>query len=89
MGILGTILIGGIAGWLAGQIRQRRGFGILRNIVIGVIGSFLGRLLFSVLGLSANAFLGEVIMSTIGALLLLYLINAVIAPGGGGRRRRR
>ena len=77
-GILTSLLIGGIAGWLAGQITRRRGFGVIRNIIIGILGSMLGSFVFYVIGLAPYSFLGHVLMATVGALLLLYVINAVV-----------
>jgi uncharacterized membrane protein YeaQ/YmgE (transglycosylase-associated protein family) len=77
LGLFWTIVIGGVAGWLAGQITRRRGFGVLRNIVIGIIGSMLGGLLFELLGLQVNTLIGHLVMGTVGALLLLYLINSI------------
>jgi uncharacterized membrane protein YeaQ/YmgE (transglycosylase-associated protein family) len=75
--ILWTLIIGGLAGWLAGQITLRRGFGVVRNILIGIIGSFLGGLLFHLLGLTAGGLIGSLVMSTVGALLLIYVINGI------------
>lgn len=77
MELIYFLLIGLIAGWLAGKITKGRGFGILRNIVIGVIGAMLGGFVFSLLGLSATGTLGSIVTATVGALLLLYIINAI------------
>jgi uncharacterized membrane protein YeaQ/YmgE (transglycosylase-associated protein family) len=79
-GLLMTLLIGGIAGWLAGQITRRQGFGVLRNILIGILGSVLGGIVFGLVGLAAYGLLGQILMATLGALLLLYIINAVVRP---------
>jgi uncharacterized membrane protein YeaQ/YmgE (transglycosylase-associated protein family) len=76
-GLLASLLIGCLAGWLAGQITRRRGFGLVRNLIIGILGSILGSLLFSILGLEAYGFIGQLVMATFGALALLYLINVV------------
>ncbi len=78
MGLLYFLIIGLIAGWLAGKITKGRGFGILRNLVIGVIGAMLGGFVFSLIGLSATGTLGSIVTATVGALLLLYIINAVV-----------
>src|SRR5207244_10146542 len=75
--LLMMLVIGGVSGWLAGQITRRRGFGILRNVIIGLLGSLLGGLLFNLLGVSAYSLLGHLVMATVGALVLLYLINVI------------
>lgn len=76
--IIWTLLIGAIAGWLAGVIRQGYGFGLIGNIVVGIVGAFLGSWLFGALGVSAgNDTLGAIVTSVIGALVLLFLIGLV------------
>jgi len=73
-----TILVGAVSGWLAGFIRQGYGFGLLGNIVIGILGAFLGSWLFRQMGVSAGGgLLGTIITSVIGALVLLFLIGLV------------
>lgn len=71
-------LIGLIAGWLAGEITKGRSFGLLGNIVIGIIGAILGGVLLeTLLGIDPAGFLGEVVQALIGALVLLALLSAV------------
>jgi uncharacterized membrane protein YeaQ/YmgE (transglycosylase-associated protein family) len=74
-----TLLIGAASGWLAGFIRQGYGFGLLGNIVIGILGAFVGSWLFrSVLHISIGSGLVSVIAtSVIGALVVLFLIGLV------------
>ncbi len=75
------ILVGAIAGWLAGEIRRGYGYGLGGNIVIGIIGSFIGRWLFAQLGISmGGGLLGAVLVALIGALVLLFLIGLVRRP---------
>lgn len=76
-GIVVFVIIGGIAGWLAGQIMKGRGFGIPVNIAIGVIGAFIGGFLLGIVGFSATHLLGQIISATIGAVVLLYLVRFV------------
>jgi len=72
------VLIGGVAGWLAGLILKGGGFGLLGNIVIGVLGSFFGGWLFGVLGISVGSeWLDLIVTATVGALALLFLIRLV------------
>lgn len=72
------ILIGLAAGWLAGQLMEGGGFGIVGDIIIGVIGALLGGFLFRTLGVSAGpGLLGSVIVATIGAVVFLFLLRVI------------
>jgi uncharacterized membrane protein YeaQ/YmgE (transglycosylase-associated protein family) len=71
------LLIGLAAGWLAGRIMKGKGFGVLGDMIIGVIGAVLGGWLFGVLGLAVAGVLGRLITATVGAILLLYVIRLV------------
>ncbi len=66
---------GAIAGWLAGSFLKGKGFGLLGNIIVGIIGAFVGGFAFNLLGLSASGIIGNVIMSTAGAILLLFTVK--------------
>jgi len=70
-------LIGLAAGFLAGVVVKGHGFGIVGNLVVGVIGGLLGGFLFSVLGLSATGKVGQLVCAFVGAVLLLYLLRFV------------
>jgi uncharacterized membrane protein YeaQ/YmgE (transglycosylase-associated protein family) len=77
MGVLVWILIGLIAGWLASKIIGTRS-GLIRNLIVGLVGSLLGGLLFRKLGLAVVPdFWGELITATIGAVVLLFLWQAI------------
>ena len=72
------ILIGLIAGWLAGQIMKGGGFGVIGDIVVGVVGALLGGYLFGSLGISAGGgLLGSIIVATIGAVVLIFILRLV------------
>lgn len=72
------IIIGAIAGWLAGKIVKGFGFGLLGNIVVGIVGAFVAGLMFPVIGLGfGGGILGGIIHATIGAVILLFLIRLV------------
>ena len=72
------ILIGLVAGWLAGQLVKGGGFGVIGDIVVGVIGALLGGFLFSALGVSLGAgLLGAIIVATIGAVLLIFILRLI------------
>ena len=66
-----TLIIGGIAGWLAGTLIKGAGFGILADIVSGVIGGFL----FGLIGLAAYGLLGQLLVATIGAMILVWIVR--------------
>lgn len=81
------LLIGIVAGWLASTLMKGRGLGLVGNLVVGVIGAFLGgflfnvlglgRFLFNVLGISASGLVGLLITATVGAVVLLLLIRLI------------
>jgi uncharacterized membrane protein YeaQ/YmgE (transglycosylase-associated protein family) len=72
-----VILIGILAGWIAGQITKGRGFGLLGDLIVGVLGSLLGSFLFGVIGIYAYGLLGRLAMAVIGAIVLLWLIRLI------------
>ena len=76
MELLYILLIGAIAGWLAGQIWKGGGFGLLWNIIIGIVGSFVGGWLLNKLGISINLggpTISLIITSVIGAVVILFV----------------
>jgi uncharacterized membrane protein YeaQ/YmgE (transglycosylase-associated protein family) len=78
MNFIWFILIGLAAGWLAGQLVRGGGFGLIGDIIVGVIGALLGGFLFSALGLSGGGgLLGSLIVATIGAIVLLFGLRLI------------
>jgi uncharacterized membrane protein YeaQ/YmgE (transglycosylase-associated protein family) len=71
------LLIGGIAGWIAGLITKGSGFGVAGNIIVGIIGAFLGGLCFGILGIAAFGIIGRLIFAVIGALLFVWLLGFI------------
>ena len=70
------LIVGAIAGWLAGQIMRGGGFGLVGDIIVGIIGAFLAGMLFPRLGLHiGSGLLGAIISATIGACILLFLVR--------------
>jgi uncharacterized membrane protein YeaQ/YmgE (transglycosylase-associated protein family) len=69
------LLIGLAAGWLAGLLTKGRDLGLVNDLIVGVLGAFLGGLLFWIIGLSATGLIGSLIMATVGAVLVLFLIR--------------
>ena len=83
VGILGTLLIGGLAGWIAEKV-MRADHGLLMNIVVGIVGAFIGGFLANALGLRLGEifqgwFWGNLIVSVIGACILIAVYRMVRA----------
>ncbi len=73
-----TILMGGAAGYIAGQIMKGKGFGFLMNIIIGIAGSLLGSFLLKILGFDIGLWIiGDLITATIGAVLLVVIVSFI------------
>jgi uncharacterized membrane protein YeaQ/YmgE (transglycosylase-associated protein family) len=75
MNFLWFLLIGAVAGWLAGLIMKGDGFGVLGNIIVGVIGAFIGGFLFGLLGFSSSGLIGSLITALVGAIVLLFVVG--------------
>lgn len=74
MELLYTLLIGAVSGWLAGQLFRGYGFGLIGNIIIGIVGSFIGFWLFGKLGVSlGSGTLSAILTSAIGAIVVLFV----------------
>lgn len=74
--LLWFIIVGVVAGFLAGLLMKGKGFGVIVNLIVGVLGAILGGWLFGILGLSfGGGILGSLIMAFLGAVILLYLIK--------------
>ena len=71
------IAVGILAGFIAGKIMKGKGFGLLGDLIVGVIGAFIGVWLFGLLNISSAGILGLLIAAIIGALILLYIIRLV------------
>ena len=67
------ILLGALAGWLAGKIMKGSGFGFLWNVLLGIGGAVVGGWMFSFLGINANGTVGGIITATVGAIVVLYV----------------
>jgi uncharacterized membrane protein YeaQ/YmgE (transglycosylase-associated protein family) len=75
--LLIILLVGGIAGWIAGLLVKGRGHGIIVNIVVGIIGAFIGGWVFAQLGIAITGLLGSIVMATCGAVILLLILGAL------------
>ena len=90
--LLIVLLVGVIAGWLAGQIMRGTGFGLIGDLVIGIIGAFIGNWLLPRLGIHLGVgIVGAIVNATIGAMLLLLVLSLLRGRssfGGWGWGRR-
>jgi uncharacterized membrane protein YeaQ/YmgE (transglycosylase-associated protein family) len=79
-GIIAWLVVGLIAGWLAGQVMRGGGFGLVGDIVVGLIGAFVGGLVFSfITGGGTAGFWGSIFVAFIGAIILIAIVRAL--PG--------
>jgi uncharacterized membrane protein YeaQ/YmgE (transglycosylase-associated protein family) len=85
MGLLWFVVIGAVAGWLAGQFMRGHGFGLLGDIIVGVIGAFLGGYLWPSGLALGGGLLGRLIVAFIGAVLLLFVIRLFSGRRAGRR----
>lgn len=81
MHIVWFLLIGLLAGFLAGVVMKGRGFGFVGNLLVGVIGAVLGGFLFGVFGLQSTSIVGSLITATVGAVVLLALVSVLKKSG--------
>jgi uncharacterized membrane protein YeaQ/YmgE (transglycosylase-associated protein family) len=77
MNIILFLLIGALAGWLAGQIMKGEGFGFLGNMLVGVIGAFLGGFLFDIIGVHGQGLVASLFTAVIGAVVLLFIVGQI------------
>jgi len=71
------LIVGAVAGWLAGQLVKGYGFGLVGNIVVGIVGAFLAGWLLPGLGLGLSGIVGSIVYAALGAIILLLLIGLI------------
>jgi uncharacterized membrane protein YeaQ/YmgE (transglycosylase-associated protein family) len=77
MEFLWFILIGIAAGWITGQVMKGGGYGLVGDLVVGVIGAILGGWLFGLIGIAGGSLIGQLIIATIGAIVLVLLLRLI------------
>ena len=78
MNVLWFLVVGVVAGWLAGNLVKGGGFGLVGDLVVGIVGAFLGGFLFSTFGVSlGGGLIGSIVVATIGAVVLLFIVRMV------------
>mgnify|MGYP000460509147 CR=1 FL=1 len=75
MSFIWFIIIGILAGFVAGKLMRGGGFGLIVNLVVGIIGGVLGGWLFSLFGLHAGGIIGSLVTSVVGAIVLLWIVS--------------
>lgn len=75
MGFIGSVIMGILAGFLAGKIMRGGGYGCLINLVLGVVGGAFGGWLFSIIGLSWSGIIGQLCTAVVGAVVILYIAS--------------
>jgi uncharacterized membrane protein YeaQ/YmgE (transglycosylase-associated protein family) len=89
-GLLVVLVVGIVAGWLAGQIMRGAGYGLIGDLIVGIVGAYVGDWLLPRLGIFlGRGIVAAIIDATIGALVLLFILRLVFGPSrwGGGFRR--
>jgi len=76
-GFIGTIVIGLLAGWIAGELMRGRGYGCIVNTLLGLIGAFIGRWIFLQLGIVTWGFVGTLAAATVGAIVLVAIARLI------------
>ena len=77
IGLLISVVLGALSGWLAGKIMKSEG-SLLRNVILGIIGGFVGGFIFDLLGISFGGYLGTVVISVVGACLVIFVANKLL-----------
>jgi uncharacterized membrane protein YeaQ/YmgE (transglycosylase-associated protein family) len=76
--LLGWVVIGLVAGWLAGKLSRGRGYGCITDIVLGILGSFIGGWIFVKLGILGGGFWYSLAAATVGAVVLVFIVHLLI-----------
>ena len=85
--VLWWLVVGLIAGFLASRVMSGGGYGLIGDIVVGIIGAIIGGWLAGLLGIGSSGLIGTIVIAFIGACILIAIVHAV--SGGGSRRSRR
>ena len=88
-GLLVILVVGIVAGWLAGRVMAGGGFGLIGDLIVGLLGAFIGDWLLPQLGIHLGTGIVELIVNAfVGAVILLFVLRLVVGGGGWGYRRR-
>jgi len=76
-GLIIFLAIGAVAGWLGSTLMRGGGFGLLGNIVVGIVGAVIGGYVFGLLGITAGGLIGSIVTATVGAIILLFIVRLI------------
>lgn len=76
-GIIAFLILGALAGWLAGKIMRGGGMGLIGNIIVGIVGAVIGGSITGLIGISAAGFIGQLVTATLGAVILLFIVGLI------------
>ena len=80
MNLIVTLIVGGIAGWLANMLMKGKGMGIIWNIILGIVGAWIGSIVFGLLGLKVSGMfevVGYIVQATVGAMVVLMIARTL------------
>lgn len=77
MHIIGALIIGLVAGWLTGKLMRGRGYGVIMDIVLGLIGGVIGTPIFEAMGIVVHSFVEHLAMALVGAIVLVGLVHLI------------
>ena len=77
MDLLWFLIIGAVAGWLAGKLMKGQGFGVVVNIILGCIGAVVGGYVFGLFGISSDSLIGSLITALVGAVIILLIVGLI------------
>jgi uncharacterized membrane protein YeaQ/YmgE (transglycosylase-associated protein family) len=77
MNVIFWLIIGALAGWIAGNLMRGGGFGLMGNIVVGIVGALVGGWVFGLMGIAAGGTLGSLVTAVVGACVLLFIVSLV------------
>ncbi|HEU6437992.1 MAG: GlsB/YeaQ/YmgE family stress response membrane protein [Desulfovibrio sp.] len=73
--LLWFLIIGVVAGWLAGTLMKGGGFGLVGDLIVGIVGAVIGGVVFGALGIGGGGLLGAILMATVGAVILILCLR--------------
>lgn len=75
--MIGTIILGLLAGWITGLVMRGSGYGVIADIILGLVGAVIGRWIFRALGITAVGGIGHLVTAVIGAIVLVAIAHAL------------
>ncbi len=78
--LLMVLIIGALAGWIAGLLVRGHGHGLVINIVVGIVGALLGSFIFGFFGVTAGGLIGQLVIAIVGASILLGMLQLIRKP---------